>query len=99
MRTRRRLPTPSGHPLEDHRHALPSADAHGLEAVLPVAFAKPVDERGRDPCTGHAERMAECDCAAVDVELVLIDRELARRGDHLYGERLVDLDEVDIVDG
>src|SRR6266705_289768 len=36
--------------------------------------------------------------AAVDVELVDVDAEVAVGRDHLCGERLVDLDQVDVVD-
>jgi hypothetical protein len=43
-------------------------------------------------------RAAERDRAAVDVELLQGDPELARAGERLRGECLVDLDEVDVVD-
>ena len=56
-------------------------------------------QRGHDAGAGHAERVAEGDGAAVDVELVPRDAELVADGHDLRGERLVDLDEVDVVDG
>ena len=55
-------------------------------------------QRGHDAGAGHAERVAEGDRAAVHVELVPRDAEVLGRRDHLRGERLVDLDEVDVVD-
>ncbi len=55
-------------------------------------------QRGHDAGAGHAERVAERDRAAVDVELLARDAEVLGRRDHLRGERLVDLDEVDVVD-
>ena len=63
-----------------------------------VVVCEAVEQRGRDPGAGHAERVPEGDRAAVDVELVDVDAELAVGRDHLRGERLVDLDEVDVVD-
>ena len=41
--------------------------------------------------------MTEGDRPAVDVQPLLLDPELARAGEHLGGERLVDLDQVDVV--
>ena len=43
--------------------------------------------------------MAEGDGTAVDVQLVVVDTHLVGAGQHLGGERLVDLDEVDVPDG
>ena len=42
--------------------------------------------------------MAERDGAAVDVEAIRIDRQLAQTGEHLRGERLVQLHEADVVE-
>ena len=50
----------------------------------------------RDPGAGHADRVAERDRAAVDVDLVRVDAELAGGHDADGGERLVDLDEVEV---
>src|SRR5438046_913855 len=49
-------------------------------------------ERDREPHAGRPERMADGDGAAVDVELCLVDADLARASDHLGAERLVDLE-------
>ena len=57
-----------------------------------------MDQRRHDPGAGLAERVAEGDRPAVDVELVPADTELLGRRDHLGGERLVQLDQVDVVD-
>ena len=40
-----------------------------------------VDQRGHDAGAGHAERVAEGDGAAVDVELVPVDAEVLGRRD------------------
>ena len=58
-----------------------------------------MDQRAHDAGAGHAERVAEGDAAATGVELVPADAEVLGRRDDLGGERLVDLDEVDVVDG
>ena len=42
--------------------------------------------------------MADRDGAAVDVDLVGVDAELLGRGQRDRGERLVDLDDVELVD-
>ena len=76
----------------------PPADAHALEPEAGVAVLHAVEQRGHDAGAGHAERVAERDRAAVHVQLVPRDSELLGRRDHLGGERLVDLDEVDVVD-
>ena len=47
---------------------------------------------------GAAERVAEGDRAAVDVEALLVDAELAGAGEDLGGEGLVELDQVDLVE-
>src|SRR5205809_904576 len=43
--------------------------------------------------------MAEGDGAAVDIELRLVDAELLGNGEDLAGEGLVDLDQIDVVQG
>ena len=48
---------------------------------------------------GAPERVADRDRAAVDVEPLVVDAERPRRREHLRGERLVELDQVDVVDG
>src|SRR5262249_5864949 len=66
----------SAQPFEDHGHALAAADAHGFEAELLVVPLQGVDQGGGDPGAGHAERVADGDGAAVDVQLVEIDAEI-----------------------
>ena len=60
---------------------------------------KAVDEGGHDACAGHAEGVTNGDRSAVDVELFLGDSEFVCRSQHLHGERFVDFEEVDVVDG
>src|SRR5579859_3935641 len=70
------IPT-SAEPFEHEGHALAAADAHGLEADLLVVELQRVDQRGGDPGSGHAERVTNRDGAAVDVEPVDIDAQVA----------------------
>ena len=60
--------------------------------------AQLVDEHRHQPRAAHPERMPERDRAAVDVDLLGIQAELVDARDRLAGERLVELDEVEVVD-
>ena len=51
-----------------------------------------------EPRARHAVRMADGDRAAVDVEAIVRNAERVAAVDHLHGERLVQLPEVDVVD-
>ena len=84
-------------PLENACGAHAAADAHRHE---PVARAPPlhfIQEARRQLRAGAAQRMAERDRAAVDVEPIFVHRQLAKARQHLRGERFVQLDEVDVV--
>src|SRR5260370_11422981 len=86
-------------PLDDHGDALAAANAHGFQVHGLVPGGQAVEQGGGDPGAGHAERVAQGDGAAVHVEPVDVDAELAVGGDDLRRERLVDLDQVDVGDG
>ena len=76
-----------------------AADAHGLDAELLVVPLQRVDQRAGDAGAGHAERVADRDRAAVDVELVQRRcRAACAEPERLDRERLVDLEQVDVVD-
>src|SRR5215470_4705494 len=89
----------SGKPLDHHGHALAAAHAHRLQAERLVVELEAVQQGGGDPRPGHAERVPDRDRPAVDVQLVDVDADVLVGRDHLGRERLVDLDEVDVVDG
>src|SRR6266545_398689 len=57
-----------------------------------------MEEGDDEPRPAHSEWMAERDRAAVHVHLLLVDPELADDGEALRRKRLVQLDEVDLVD-
>src|SRR4051794_38444383 len=93
-----RLDHESAEALDDHGHALATAAAHRLQAELLVVELEAVDQRAGDAGAGHAEGVAHGDGAAVHVQLVLVDAEVAGGRDDLRGERLVDLEQVDVAD-
>src|SRR2546425_191058 len=83
-------------PLEQSRRAHAAADAHGADDVARAA-ALALDERVADHArAAHAVRMADGDGAAVDVQFLHRDSELVAAVDHLHGERLVQLPEIDL---
>src|SRR6266849_6861742 len=84
--------------LEEPRGALAAADAHGHDAVARLAAELLDGDRAHHPRAGHAERVADRDRAAVDVELLRIDAQAIAAVDDLRGERLVQLPHVDVVD-
>ena len=44
--------------LHDHRHALPAADAEGLQPVPLPVVREGVKQSGHDACAGHPKGMA-----------------------------------------
>src|SRR5882672_6183190 len=84
--------------FEQTRRAHAATDAHGHHAVFRLAPPALDQEVAGQPRTGHAIGMADCDRAAVDIELVGIDAEHVAAIDHLHRIGLVELPEIDIVD-
>ena len=72
---------------------------HMVHDDVPGAAALALDEGVADHAgAAHAVGVADRDRAAVDVELVVRDAELVAAVDHLHGEGLVQLPQVDVVD-
>src|SRR4051812_46520087 len=88
------------HVLPEDRAAHAHADAESGEAVAAVALAEPVRELRDQAHSGRGEGMAARDRTAVRVEpwIVAGDAELIAPGQHLYRERLIELEEVDVVE-
>src|SRR5579872_6008506 len=84
--------------LEDRGHPLPAADAHRLEAEARVAPAQLAQQGGEDTRAGGADGVPERDARAVHVDTLEPVRQLplAQHRERLRGERLVELDEVDV---
>ena len=66
---------------------------------MPAATAAQlVQQRERQAVAAHADRVAEGDRPAVDVDDLVGDAEVGHRGHADRGERLVDLEQVDVGD-
>ncbi len=94
-RDRRRLALD---PLDDRGDPLADADAHRGEAVAAAGPAQLVGEHRDEPAAAHPERMAERDRPTVHVHLGGIEPELVDAHERLARERLVELDEIEVVD-
>src|SRR5581483_6892490 len=81
---------------EERRLSLADPDAECGEAVASAASAQLVQERDDEPRAAHPERVTESDRTAVHVHLPLVETKLADDDERLRGERLVQLDEVDL---
>src|SRR6478672_3354237 len=88
------------HPFERERDSLADADAHGGEAELAAGALELLCRGQREARARHAERVTERDCAAVGVHsaVVIGDAELAKDGEALRSERLVQFDHIEIRD-
>src|SRR6185369_564840 len=92
-----RCETASEH-LEDTRCAHSSANAHRhADALCTAALAFDEGVTG-EALAAHAVGMAHRDGAAVDVQAVHRDAQLVGAIEHLHGEGLVELPQVDVVD-
>src|SRR5690349_9657942 len=86
--------------LDDGGNAHAAADAQGRHAVALLATLQLVDEGAEDHRAGGAERVAHGDGAAVDVGLLVrVVVQVAHQLERDRSEGLVDLEEVDVLDG
>src|SRR5688500_4042604 len=76
-------------PLDAEGDAHAAADAERGEALLRVAALHLVEQGGQHPRAAGADRVADGDRAAVDVDLVGGPAELLADRERLGGERLV----------
>src|SRR3954447_25851314 len=90
---------PGSETLDDGRNAHAAADAERGEAVALLAALELVDEGAEDHAGGRAEWVARRDGPTVDVDLVRGQVEVLHEPQDDGRERLVDLDEVEVVDG
>ena len=94
-----------GREVEIHQDALDqrsgahaSADAHRHQAVASARSLQLVQALGQQHATRRTEWMSQCDCAAVGIHVGQIGFHLMGPSQHDGGERLVDLDDVDIAE-
>ena len=94
-------PTDAAQPIRSRISAMPWPPPTHI-VIRPVVLScqsKELSMRVLQAGAGHAERVADGDRAAVDVEPVEVDAEVLVGRHDLGGERLVDLDQVDVADG
>src|SRR5665647_2832771 len=85
------------HLLEDPGRPHAAADAHRDHAVATVAAPHLVQQGGGELGAGTAERMAESDGAAIDIDPGRIEPESAHAGEGLGGKGFIELDEADLL--
>src|SRR6185437_13324174 len=74
------------------------AGAHGHQRGADVAALQLVQRGGEQPGAGAADGVAQGDGTPVDVDPVRVGLVHAEPGQHDGGERLVDLEQVDVAD-
>src|SRR6201996_7689751 len=85
--------------LEHGGVGLAAALAHGLQPVPDAVVTHVVHQRGHQPGAAATERVTERDRAAVGVQHLGVGTGLGQPGQRDRGERLVDLEGADLVDG
>src|SRR3954469_21543585 len=91
--------TASAQALDDGGVGHAATLAHGLEAPPATGALELVEQRGHEAATRATEWVAEGDRAAVHVHLLHVRVVLLLPRQDDGGERLVDLDQVHLVDG
>src|SRR3984885_15349736 len=84
--------------LDDRDVGLTAALAHRQQAAPLAGALERVQQRGEQPRAGRSQGVAEGDRAAAGVDAGEIRAGLALPGEHDRRERLVDLDQVDLVE-
>src|SRR5258708_2387527 len=91
--------SPRPPPLPRREYARPPlgpARAVGCRAEPPAAGLEIVQQRRDEAAARGAEWMAQRDGAAVRIQLVLVDAELAHHGQRLCSKGLVEFDHIDV---
>src|SRR5262252_3608649 len=74
-----------------------AAHAEGGDTAFQVAVLERVEQRRENPAAARTDRVAERDCAAVDVDPARLEAEFVEHGHRLNGERFVQLPKVDVL--
>src|SRR6266540_4504354 len=80
--------------LDRQRHSLAAAQAERSQTALTAARAQRVDQRNQHARAARADRVTERDRAAVDVQAIPVDAQIAAVCHHLRRERLVNLEQI-----
>src|SRR5215212_6758085 len=73
-----------------------TADAQRGDAALQILRFKRMQQRHDQACAGGADGMAERTGAAIDIQSVAGDTQIALRRHRYHRERLVDLEQIDV---
>ena len=77
-------------PPPRHSAAMPTSASAGARVRA--------EQRHKHPCPAGANRVAKCDCAAVNVYALRRQLELPHAREHLHGKRFVDFEQIDIIE-
>src|SRR5947208_7174509 len=83
--------------FDAHRNSHAAADAQRRQALLGVTLVHFVEQRDQNARARCTDRMAERDGAAIDVDPVGVPAEVPIDRAGLRGERLVGLNEIEIL--
>ena len=86
----------SAHTFHEQGQSHTAADAESCEPALCASFFHLVEESGGNTHASAADRMAQCNSAAVHIEPFRVEMKIAIAGDHLSSESLIQLDQIDI---
>src|SRR6476619_992644 len=84
--------------LNRDRGGFAAADAQRRDPAFEILGFERMQQRDDQPRAGGADGMAERAGAAIDVEPVPVNAEVALRRHRDHGKRLVDLEQVDVAD-
>src|SRR5947209_15316839 len=89
------------YPLQHRRDALANTDAHRDESIAPAGTLQLARRGQRDARSRGAQGMADRDRATVRVDPAVVKRQFepAQAGEDLRRKSLVDLDDVDVLEG
>src|SRR5262245_32742369 len=87
-----------GKGFDDERGTLAAADAGGAQPVAGAAPPERMQQVRGDPRSAGPERVAEGDRAPIHVGALAVEAELTLDREVLRGERLVDLDQVHVLE-
>src|SRR6266542_3524823 len=85
--------------LQGHGHAHAAGDAQRSQSERIALLPHLVRAGEHDPGSGHPDGVSQGDGAAVRVQPVVVELELAVAGEHLGGEGLVQLNDLEVLEG
>ena len=89
------------YPFKHDRDALTNPNTHGAQCVASAGTGQLMRSRRYNTCTGHAQRMPQCDGTSVGVDpgIICIDAQLLHASQRLRGKGLVEFDHIHLING